>query len=242
MEKKEIVKRTKKIILELVAVLITLGVAFAIIVPLFGYSIGQTTYDTFAGTIKKTPLTITSPVYGQIMSLPEHEGDSVHVGQLLAIVHMLNPASIPANSPLYQVNVKSMLIKIASPVDGIIGQISFAPLSTIAGAAPLMTLYTATSMEVRILLPQGNDVHAYVAFYAFQPPNGHRYLLHILGQVPTDVLPTIDPTTSVYRTACTGCQSLIDSETIAIAAQKPQTHYPLIDTFRSWWNTIITKF
>jgi len=104
-----------------------------------------------------------------------------------------------------------------------------------------MTLYTPASMDVRILLPQGNDVHDYTAFYAFQPPGGQKYLLHVIGQVPTDTLPTIDPATAVYRASCLNCQLLINSETIAVSAQKPQAHYPLLDTFRSWYATIVAK-
>jgi hypothetical protein len=233
----------------MLAALITLGVAFTIIVSIFAYNTAQTTYDTFAGNVRKLPLNITSPVYGQIINLPEHEGDTVRKGQTLATIHILNPvlksvlkpATLPASSAIY--HVKGTQLRIESPVDGIVGQISSSPLSITAEDASLMLLYVPASMEVRILLPPNNDIHDYTAFYAVSPSGKRKYLLHVIGQIPTDVLPTVDPTTSVYRASCVNCQSLMYSETITISAQKKQAHYPLIDALYSWWNTaIIAKF
>jgi Biotin-lipoyl like len=227
----------KKILLEIVAVFVTLIVASVIILVLFTQNVGQMAFDTFSGNVNKIPIDISSPVYGQIMTLPVREGDTVHKGQTLATIHILRVDTAPAdNSPLYQ--REGMMIRVQSPSDGVVGQIAFAPLSTVASANSLMQLYTATSMEVQILLPQGSDMHNYTAFYASHPPDTQRYALHGVGQVPTNVLSNIDPTTSVYRATCTQCQALLNDEAIAIYAQRKQAHSPFFDALLSWWNAI----
>ena len=226
----------KKIILEVVAVLVTLIVALAIILFLFTQNVGQTTYDTFTGNVNKMPLIISSPVYGQITTLSVTEGDIVQKGQLLATIHMLNSNTIPAQSLLYQVD--GMTLSVHSPTSGVVGQIAFAPLSTVAGATSLMQLYTETSMDIQILLPRGSDLHNYTALYASHASDKQRYALHIVGQVPTNVLSNIDPTTSVYRATCIKCQALLNDEAIAIYAQRKQIQSPFYNGLVSWWNTI----
>ncbi len=219
----------RKILLEVIAILVVLVIAGAVILVLFTQNVAR--YDTFTGNIEKAPINITSPVYGQILTLPVHEGDTVRKGQTLATIHILNPDTIPAPSPLYRVN--GMNLSVQSPSNGVVGQISFAPLSTVAGAGSLMQLYTTTSLDIQILLPQGHAMSDYTAFYAERPPDVHRYALHIVGQVPTNVISNIDPTTSVYRATCTNCQAILENEAVAIQAQRKQPASPILDGMRS---------
>ena len=121
----------RKILLEVIAIMFALLFA-AVLVFFFTQNIGQNNYDTFTGNVSKAPLTITSPVYGQILTLPVKEGDTVTKGQTLATVEILNPNTIPAPSALYHVH--GNMLSVQSPSNGVIGQIALAPLSTIAGA------------------------------------------------------------------------------------------------------------
>lgn len=219
------------------AILLVLLVAAAIILALFTQNIEQASYDTFTGDVSKTPTTITSPVYGQVTSLPVQEGDSVHTGQVLAVITIIQvPDHMAINPALYQVQGKTLRV-LAQSV-GIVGLIALAPFSTVAVTGPLMTLYTADAIHIHILLPQGFAPSSYIAFYASHPPSVTRYRLHITGQVPTDVINNIDPTTSVYRATCTNCQAILDNEAVVVYAQKKQVQSPFFNTLVSWWNDI----
>ncbi len=231
----------KKIILEIIAVIGALAVAGVIILFLFTQNIGQVTFDTFSGTVNKTPVNITSPVYGQIMTLPTGEGDTVKPGQILATIHILNPNTIPVKSPLYSVNTQTMILQVLSPTSGVVGQVYFAPLSTVAGAGALMQIYTANSMEIQVLIPQKSNINDYAALYASHPPDQQKYLLHIVGQIPTNVLANIDPTTSVYQATCTHCQALLDNQGIAIYAQRKQENSPFLDKLNAFIQTIAKR-
>src|SRR5207248_9333644 len=100
----------RRFLIEVIAIVCTLLVA-ALLIFLFTQNIGPNNYDTFIGNVSKVPLTITSPVYRQILTLPVKEGDMVTKGQTLATVEILNPDTIPAPSGLYQVNGNTLSIR-----------------------------------------------------------------------------------------------------------------------------------
>ena len=134
----------KKILIEAFALLLTLFVAGVIVLFLFTQNVGQTT-DTFTGIVSKVPIKITSPVYGQILTLSVKEGTTVTRGQTLVTIHILNANTLPTQSDLYHIH--GLTLSIQSPDSGVIGQIALAPLSTIAGAGELMDLYTTSAMQ-----------------------------------------------------------------------------------------------
>ena len=229
----------RKVLKEVLAILCTLLIA-AVLIFFFTLNIGQNTYDTFTGYVSKVPLTITSPVYGQILTLPVKEGNTVTKGQTLATVEILNPDTIPAPSGLYHVQGK--ILSIQSPSNGVVGQIALAPLSTIAGAGTLMQIYTEDNMEIQILIPQGYDIGSYTGFSGSNTPGGQRYSLHVIGQIPANVISNIAVTTTVYRATCQGtsdCQAAINYNAIIIYGQKKQVQSPLLTTLRSWWNGLL---
>src|SRR5258708_19689974 len=60
----------------------------------FGYTqVAQapSRYDTFPRKVNKVPLQISSPVYGQVLTLPLAEGSHGPHGQLLPTLHRLHP-------------------------------------------------------------------------------------------------------------------------------------------------------
>src|SRR5438105_12373787 len=118
----------RKILLEVIAMMFALLFA-AVLVFFFTQNIGQNNYDTFTGNVSKAPLTITSPVYGQILTLPLREGDTVAKGQTLATVEILNPNTIPAPSALYHVH--GIMFSVQSTSIGVIGHIMLDPVSII---------------------------------------------------------------------------------------------------------------
>lgn len=229
----------KKILIEVIAIVCTLLFA-VVLIFFFTQNIGQNNYDTFTGNVSKVPLTITSPVYGQILTLPVKEGDTVNKGQTLATIEILNPDTTPVSSDLFHVNGK--MLSIQSPSNGVIGQIALAPLSTIAGAATLMQMYTVDNTEIQMLIPQGYDIHNYTGFSASNTPDGRRYSLHVIRQIPANVISNIPVTTTVYRATCqqiSDCQAAINNNAIIIYAQKQQVQSPIITTLRSWWNSLL---
>jgi len=229
----------RKILLEVIAIMFALLFA-AVLVFFFTQNIGQNNYDTFTGNVSKAPLTITSPVYGQILTLPVREGDTVAKGQTLATVEILNPDTIPAPSALYHVH--GNMLSVQSPSIGVIGQIALAPLSTIAGAGILMQMYTIENTEIQMLVPQGYDIRSYTGFSASNTPDGPRYHLHVIKQIPANVISNIPVTTTVYRATCqqiSDCQAAIDNNAIIIYAQKKQVQSPFLTTLRSWWNSLL---
>lgn len=229
----------KKILIEVIAIMCTLLFA-VVLIFFFTQNIGQNNYDTFTGNVSKVPLTITSPVYGQILTLPVKEGDTVNRGQTLATIEILNPDTTPASSDLFHVNGK--MLSIQSPSNGVIGQIALAPLSTIAGAGTLMQMYTVDNTEIQLLIPQGYDIHSYKGFSASNTPDGRRYPLHVIRQIPANVISNIPVTTTVYRATCqqiSDCQAAINNNAIIIYAQKQQVQSPILTTLRSWWNSLL---
>jgi hypothetical protein len=212
----------KKFLKELIAFVCALLIA-AVIIFLFTQNlVNKTNYDTFTGNVNKVPIDISSPAYGQILTLPFTEGAMVTKGQTLATIQILaSNFTLPPSSGLYLVSKN--VLSIQSPADGIVGKVALAPQSTIGGNAMFMQIYTLENTDIQILLPQGKDLSGYAAFYASNMPNGSKYPLQVLGQIPTDVVSNISPTMSVYRAKCqnvTDCQNIINNKVIIIYAQK----------------------
>jgi hypothetical protein len=227
----------RKIILEVMLGVSALLIA-ALLILLFTQNIGQNEFDTFSGHVYKAPINISSPVYGQILSLQIAEGDSVVKGQTLATLQILNTAvPIPTGSPLFHQHGK--ILSLQSPTDGIVGQVMYAPLSTIAGAGTLLQLYATSSAEIQILVPQGKDLSSYVSFAA-AANNGQRFPLRVIGQVPTDVISNLNPNMTVYRAACQGCQALEKNIAVTIYAQRRQKQSPLPSLSWLWQKLLNT--
>src|SRR2546428_6257003 len=215
----------KKIVIEIITFLCALLIAAALIFTLIQNVSGQSSYDTFTGNVNKVPITISSPVYGQILTLPFTEGATVTKGQILATIQILGPHfTLPASSNLF--HVKGNILTVQSPGNGIVGKVALSPQSTIRSTDTLMQIYTVDNTEIQILLPQGKDMSSYTAFYASNTPNGTKYPFQVLGQVPTDVVSTIPMTTMVYRAKCqqvTDCQNIVNNAAVTIYAQKKPT-------------------
>ena len=211
----------KKILKELIALECSLIVAIVLIF-LITQLVGQTNYDTFVGNVNKVPIDVSSPVYGQILTLPLTEGETVKKGQTLATIRIFGTHfTPPASSDLF--HVQGNILSVQSPADGIVGEVALAPLSMIESTGTLTQIYTVDNIEIQILLPQGKDISSYTAFYASTTQNGPRYPLQVLGQIPTDVVSNIPLTTTVYRAKCqqvTDCQKIVNYEAITIYAQK----------------------
>jgi hypothetical protein len=206
----------KRLLKEFIALVLVIIVAAGLI---FLFTLNkQVTYDSFTGNIHKVPINLSSPVYGQIQTLP------VTKGQELATVQILNTNSSTLLSPssnLY--SVQGNVVRLRSPVNGIVGSVTLAPQSTVAASQTILQIYTLSNLQLQIILPQGNSISSYSAFFASLQPNNKMIPLKILGQVPTDVLGNVQATTTVYRATCqlvSDCQSIINNTMVPIEAQK----------------------
>jgi multidrug efflux pump subunit AcrA (membrane-fusion protein) len=212
----------KRLLKEFIALVLVIIVAAGLI---FLFTLNkQVTYDSFTGNIHKVPINLSSPVYGQIQTLPVTEGTTVTKGQELATVQILNTNSSTLLSPssnLY--SVQGNVVRLRSPVNGIVGSVTLAPQSTVAASQTILQIYTLSNLQLQIILPQGNSISSYSAFFASLQPNNKMIPLKILGQVPTDVLGNVQATTTVYRATCqlvSDCQSIINNTMVPIEAQK----------------------
>lgn len=215
-----------KILKELIALICVLCIAGGIVLFLVqNLGRSQASYDSFTGYVNKVPIDISSPAYGQVLTLPFSEGSTVTKGQTLATIQVLDPHyKLTVSNGLYQVH--GDILSVQSPVNGIVGKVLIAPQSTVEGNLTFMELFSASNTEILILLPQGNSLSNYTAFYASSSLTGPKYPLQVLGQVPADIVSNIQPGTAVYRATCLStadCQKMIDNETITIFARNKQS-------------------
>src|SRR2546429_9384870 len=96
--------------------------------------------------------------------------------------------------------------------------------------------------EILILDQQAHELRSYTGFSASNTPDGPRYHLHVIKQIPANVISNIPVTTTVYRATCqrvSDCQAAINNNAIIIYAQKKQVQSPFLTTLRSWWANLL---
>jgi len=204
---------------------VLLGVLALVAVLIGGYTqvaMAPARYDTFTGRVNKVPLQISSPVFGQLLSLPLAVGSPVVQGQVVATIQVLDRNfRLPADSQLFK--LQGQTLSVVSPASGVVARVNVAPLSTVSGNEKLVDLYTTASTDVWMLLPQGNDLSAYGAFYVTLGASKLNHRLFIEGLIPSDLVTGAPPTTNVYRARCedlAGCPELLINQQVTICAEK----------------------
>ena len=203
---------------------VLIGVLALAGVLVFGYTqlaLAPARYDTFTGRVNKVPLQLSSPVYGQLLSLPLAAGSPIAQGQVIATIQVLDRNfRLPADSRLF--TLQGDTLSVVSPASGVVARINVAPLSTVSGNEKLIDMYTSTSTDVWMLLPQGTAVTSYDAFYV-EFGGGKLNRLLVEGAIPSDVVTGAPPTTNVYRATCqtaAGCADLLIQQQVTICAEK----------------------
>lgn len=206
-----------------VAVLV--GVLLLAGVLVLGYmqvAIAPPRYDTFTGRVNKVPLQLSSPVYGQLLSMPLAVGSQIAQGQVVATIQVLDRNfRLPVESRLFKLQGETL--SVVSPASGVVARISVAPLSTVGGNEKLIDLYTAESTDVWMLLPQGSELTAYDAFFVTLGAGKPNHRLLVEGSIPSDLVTGTPPTTNVYRARCevvAGCPELLINQQVTICAEK----------------------
>jgi Biotin-lipoyl like len=210
-----------RVLRELVVLVVVLLVAGGLV---FGYTQVATApsrYDTFPGKVNKVPLQISSPVYGQVLTLPLAEGSQVTQGQVLATIQVLDRNfKLPA-TPLF--TLQGDTLSVVSPATGVVAKVDVAALSTVGGNERLVELYTTANTDLWVLLPQGTNLAAYRAFFVWPPANKPTFRIRIEGSIPADVVGGASSTTSVYRARCEitiDCAGLLVAQQVTICAEK----------------------
>ena len=183
---------------------------------------GQDTYDTFTGRVNKIPLQISSPTFGQVLSLPLTEGGQVQQGQPLARIQVIDRSfRVPQDSQLFKLD--GDVLRILSPVNGLVAKMAIAPFSTVDAGQLILQLYTVDHTDLQVLMPQGRELEAYRSFYAAPGESKRRYRLRIEGTVPSESVSNVSPSTTVLRASCESaadCWSLLSRQQVTIYAQK----------------------
>jgi len=190
----------------------------------FGYTqVAQapSRYDTFPGKVNKVPLQISSPVYGQVLTLPLAEGSHVTKGQLIATIQVLDRNfKLPATQLF---TLQGDTLSVISPAAGVVARVGVAPLSTIGGNGRLVDLFTTESTDLWVLMPRGTNLATYRAFFVWPPANQPTFRIRLEGSIPADVVGGASATTTVYRAECepsASCADLLVAQQVTVCAEK----------------------
>lgn len=232
-----------RVLRELVVLVVVLLVAGGLIAGYAQVASTPSRYDTFSAKVNKLPLQISSPVYGQLLTLPLAEGSQVSLGQVIATVQVLDRNfKLPSDSQLFK--LQGDTLSVVSPAAGVVAKIDVAPLSTVGGGQRLVELYTLDSTDLWVLLPQGTDVATYRAFFVWPRANKPTYRIQIEGSIPTDVVGGTSPTTNVYRARCkvlASCADLLIDQQVTVCAEKSAQSPSLVSMPRLSWLSLGTR-
>lgn len=209
---------------ELVALVIVLALGFLLAQGIYKV-VGKTSsspYDTFQAQVNAIPLQILSPVAGQVLSLPSIEGSTVTQGQELATIQVFDRSyRAPADNQLFKLQSDKLVI--VSPVTGVVGKVTVAPLSMVGGNQSLLDLYAPEDTDLHVLIPEGAAISSYRAFYAMTSMTATRYPINIEGAIPTQTAATVAPMTTVYRATCVptvSCLTFLNMKQVMVIAEK----------------------
>jgi hypothetical protein len=212
----------RRIAAELALLACVLSVAGLVALGLIRVVGAQTTYDTFTGRVNKIPVQISSPAYGQVLLLPFGVGSHVDVGQALVTIQVVDRGfRVPQNSQLFKLQGDNL--SLLSPVTGIVGRITVAPLSTVTASELILQLYTPEHTDLQVLVPQGRQLAGYRSFYAASADRQARYPIRVQGAMPGEIDSNVSPTTVVYQARCESredCVSLLHNQQVLIYAER----------------------
>ena len=212
----------KRLLKEMAALLCVLLVAGGIVLAITRTVAAPSTFDTFTGRVDKIPLQILSPAPGQVLSMPQWEGAHVQQGQILASIQVFDSNyRPPADSQMFK--LQGDTLQVISPATGVIGKLAMAQLSVVSGNGLLMQLFTVESTELEVLVPLRSELSAYRAFYMAVAQSTSRFRIKIGGVMPSDVIGSAPPATTVYRATCdrpADCESLLTELQVLVYALK----------------------
>lgn len=220
---------SKRIVKELLVLAVALLVAGGI---MYGYTqnvSAQPTYKVLAGEVDQLPLTVSSPIYGEILSLPVAVGAHVSAGETLATIQRLDgdKIALPQHTDLFHIK-QNGTIDLVSPVNGIVSDVQYAPHSTVATAAPLLDLATVQTTQLVVFLPTTDRPQDFVHFAAAASPSSTRLPIQLVKPLPVQGVNNVPQKTIPYLATFANAhagEQLIGSSTITIfATQKPQNN------------------
>ena len=212
-----------RIVKELSVLVLALLAAGGLMYGYTAYAAAQPRYDTMTGAVRHVPLAISSPVYGEIMSLPVSLGDQVKKGQTLAVISRLDNGSgitVPRHSDLYRENSNGT-IALLSPANGVVNNVLFAEHSTIATAGTLMQLSTTHATQLEVFVPTTDNLQSYQRLYASTSPSGTRIPIQLVRPLPSDAATSAPAKTTAYLAEVSSSSSsaqLLSQNAISITA------------------------
>ncbi len=172
-----------KLAKELLAVGVIVLLTLALVLVFTGVANGQGAAATFGGSVHQVPISVSSPVYGQIVALPVTEGTLVTHGQVVAVIQSLDPHVRPFSvDGMYRATGST--VEVLAPTDGIVGNLFYGEKSTIAATGAIMDLFASDSAQIWVLIPKTTDLAQYHGFSVAVTPDGQKYPIQLLRQVP----------------------------------------------------------
>jgi hypothetical protein len=180
-------RRAWHVLKEIAVLFVALAVAGSIMYAFVSSRSGQPTYVTMQGSIQRLPLDVSSPIYGQIVSMPAQQGMKVQKGQALAIIQGLGPQTAPITqkSTLFR-TLPGGRIEVLSPSDGLVGKVDLANGSMVAAASTFLQLYTIQATQLSVRLPADRSVGDYQGFAVAFSAHGRRYPITLTRPLPGD--------------------------------------------------------
>lgn len=212
-----------RIVKEVSVLVLALLVAGGLMYGYTAFAAAKPRYDTMTGAVRHVPLAISTPVYGEIVSLPVSLGDQVKKGQTLAVISRLDNGSgftVPRHSDLYRQNSNGT-IALLSPASGVVNSVLFAEHSTIATAGTLMQLSTAQATQLEVYVPTTDNLQSYQRLYASTSSNGARIPIQLVRPIPSDAAMGAPAKTTTYLAkvaSSSGSDQLLSQNAVSITA------------------------
>lgn len=215
---------SKRVFKELLVLVVALLVAGGI---MYGYTrsvSAKPSYDVLSGEVHQIPLTVSSPIYGEILSMPYSAGSQVKKGETLATIQRLDGGKIalPQHTDLFHVQQNGQIV-LVSPVDGLVSDVLYAPHSTVATAAPLLDISTAQTTQLVAFLPANATPADYSHFSVATSPTSKRLPIQLVKPLPVQVVSNVPAKTVPYLARFTNGQSskqLVGSSSVTIFAEQ----------------------
>lgn len=179
-------KNFTKILKEIVVLTIVLGVAITIGFFVVKNIMAEKGYVVLSGKVVKKDLSIVSPVFGSVESLPVGEGQLVKKGDTIAMIKFFNDGgtNIP-NIDSSTFSLQGNEIKVISPVDAIVARELFAENSVLKPGADFMVLYPLKSVTINVSVPSdGSGIANYSSLFVIKDQK--QYPIEDIKSLPID--------------------------------------------------------
>lgn len=175
--------------------------------------------STLSGKVNKSQLMISSPVFGELTSIPVYEGEYVKKGQIVSKIKVISHPQDTTllNTDVFSYNNDELTLK--SPTDGVIASVLVAEKSTISPQTTFITIFPIDKTTVWISLPMSEAIQDYKNLTVSVKKDTIKYPILIRKAYPVKV----DQNNQVYIASFKNNQdskNFYDQQQVNIYAEK----------------------